>query len=155
VWPWLAQLGQGRGGFYSYDWIENLMGLNVHTTDRILPEYQNIKVGDTVPLAPQGFSVPVAIAEPGRVLVLHGDTRNPGTGEAPTMKPGDFLAVTWGFYLLNRGDGATRFIERWKADWNPNLANTIFYRMFLEPGAFIMERKMMLGIKKRAEERRV
>lgn len=153
VWPWLAQLGQGRGGFYSYDWIENLMGLDIHTASRILSEHQDIKVGDAIPLAPQGFSIPVAIVEPESTLVLHGDTRQPGEGEAPPMKPGEFLAVTWGFYLFEREDSTTRFIERWKMDWNPSPVNTFFYRLFLEPGAFLMERKMMLGIKQRAEAR--
>ncbi len=151
VWPWLAQLGQGRGGFYSYDWIENMMGLDIHTADRVLPEHQDIKAGDKIALAPEGFSIPVAIVEPGRTLVLHGDTRNPSDGETPPMKPGDYLAMSWGFYLLEREDGSTRFIERSKMDWNPNLANSFFYRLFLEPGAFLMERKMMLGIKLRAE----
>jgi len=151
VWPWLAQLGQGRGGFYSYDWIENMMGLDIHTADRILPEHQDIKAGDTIALAPEGFSIPAAIVDPGHTLVLHGDTRNAGAGEAPPMRPGDFLAMTWGFYLLERGDGTTRLIERSKMVWNPSLANSFFYRLFLEPGAFLMERKMILGIKQRAE----
>lgn len=151
VWSWLAQLGQGRGGFYSYDWIENLMGLDIHNADRILPEYQEIKVGDAIPLAPQGFSVPVAIVEKERALVLHGDTRLPGVGETPPMKPGEYLSVSWGFYLFPRGDGSTRLIERWKTDWNSSLKNDLFYRLFLEPGAFLMERKMLLGIKQRAE----
>ena len=151
IWPWLAQLGQGRGGFYSYDWIENMMGLDIHTANRILVEHQEIKAGDKIALAPEGFSIPVAIVEPSRTLVLHGDTRNPADEETPPMKPGDYLAMTWGFYLLEREDGTTRFIERSKIDWNPTLANSIFYRLFLEPGAFLMERKMMLGIKQRAE----
>lgn len=151
VWPWLVQLGQGRGGFYSYDWIENLIGLNIHTANKILPEHQDIKVGDTIALAPEGFSIPVAIVDPGHTLVLHGDTRSAGAGEAPPMKPGDYLAMTWGFYLIERGDGTTRLIERSKIDWNPSLANSVFYRLLLEPGAFLMERKMMLGIKQRAE----
>lgn len=151
VWCWLAQLGQGRGGFYSYDWIENLMGLDIHNADRILPEYQEIKVGDAIPLAPQGFSVPVAVVEKERALVLHGDTRLPGAGETPPMKPGEYLSVSWGFYLFPRGDGSTRLIERWKTDWNPSFKNDLFYRLFLEPGAFLMERKMLLGIKQRAE----
>jgi hypothetical protein len=151
VWPWLAQLGQGRGGFYTYDWIENMMGLDIHTADRILPEHQDIKAGDTIALAPEGFSVPIAIVDPGHTLVLHGDTRNPEAGEAPPMRPGDYLAMTWGFYLLERGDSATRLIERFKMDWNPSLANSVLYQLFLEPGAFLMERRMLLGIKERAE----
>lgn len=151
VWPWLVQIGQGRGGFYSYDWIENSMGLDIHNVNRILPEFQDLKVGDTIPLAPDGFGVPVVILEAQRALVLHGDTRQPGSGVPLPMKGGQFLAVTWGFYLFERENKMTRLIERWKADWSPGLANTAFYRLFLEPGAFIMERRMLLGIKQRAE----
>jgi hypothetical protein len=149
VWPWLAQIGQGRGGFYSYDWIENLMGLDIHNTSRILPEHQELKVGDTIPLAPDGFGVPVAICEPGKTLVLHGDTRK-DPGAIPTMNPGDFMTVSWGFYLFEQG-GQTRLVERWRADWNPSAQNWLFMHVFMEPGAFLMERKMLLGIKQRAE----
>ena len=53
VWPWIAQLGQGRGGFYSYDRLENLVGCNIHSSNRILLEWQDIKVGDEIRLAPQ------------------------------------------------------------------------------------------------------
>jgi len=151
VWPWLVQIGQGRGGFYSYDWIENMMGLDIHTADRILPEYQTLDVGEIIPLAEDGFGIPVAIVEPERALVLHGDTRKPGPGEAPVLRPGDHFTVSWGFYLFERSDGTTRIVERWQADWNPAFHNNVFYRVFLEPGAFIMERKMLLGIKERTE----
>ena len=151
VWPWLVQLGQGRGGFYSYDWVENMMGLDIHTADRILPEHQKLEVGDVIPLAADGFGIPVAMVEPERALVLHGDTRLPGPGQAPVLRMGDYFSVSWGFYLLERPDGTTRLVERWQADWNPAFHNNVFYRVFLEPGAFIMERKMLLGIKERAE----
>jgi hypothetical protein len=151
VWPWLAQLGQGRGGFYSYDWIENMMGLDIHNADRLLPEYQEIKVGDVVPLAPNGFGMPVDFVEPEETLVLYGDTRREMGGIQVPLKPGDYLAATWGFYLFERVDGATRLIERWRADWAASVQNTIFYRACVEPGAFLMQRKMLLGIKERAE----
>jgi hypothetical protein len=151
VWPWLAQMGQGRGGFYSYDWIENMMGLGIHNTERILPEYQGIKAGDIVPLAPNGFGLPVDFVKTDETLVLYGDTRHQ-TGEIQIpMKPGDYLAATWGFYLFERVDGTTRLVERFRADWAPTVQNTINYRGFVEPGAFLMERKMLLGIKARAE----
>ncbi len=151
IWPWLAQLGQGRGGFYSYDWIENAMGLDIHTADRILPEYQQLKVGDTIPLAPDGFGLPVAILEVEQAMVLHGDTRLPGGGERPALGPGEYLAAVWGFYLIGQADGTTRLVERWRADYTPCVKNAVFYRAFLEPGAFLMQRKMLLGIKARAE----
>jgi hypothetical protein len=152
VWPWLAQIGQGRGGFYSYDWIENAMGLEIHSSDNILPEHQDLQVGDVIPLAPDGsMGLPVAILEPERALVLHGDTRIPDQISGPPMRPGDYMATTWGFYLFAQADGGTRLVERWRSDWAPRLSNTFFYHLFLEPGAFLMERKMLLGIKERAE----
>ena len=71
VWPWIAQLGQGRGGFYSYDILENLVGCGIHSADRILPEWQTIQVGDEVKLHPE-VPLEVAVVLPGRALVLRG-----------------------------------------------------------------------------------
>jgi hypothetical protein len=150
VWPWLVQIGQGRGGFYSYEFIENALKADIHNTDRILPEFQDLKVGDRVPLAQSGFGVPVAIVDAPRTLVLHGDTRTDPDGMSG-LRPGDFFNVVWGWHLEPIDDLSTRVIERWLADWNPSAQNVIFMRAFLEPGAFIMSRKMLLGIKQRAE----
>jgi hypothetical protein len=150
VWPWIVQLGQGRGGFYSYTWIEKMIGADIDNSDRILPEHQQIKVGDIIPLAQGGFGFPVAILEVGKMLVMHGDTRVPGEVVVP-MKPGEFLASSWGFYLFPRPDGSTRLVERWRADYPATIQNQAAYKAFMEPGAFIMERKMLLGIKQRAE----
>ncbi len=152
VWKWLVQMGQGRGGFYSYDWIENAMGLEMHNAGRILPEFQELKPGDKVPLSPDGFGIPVAIVEPCRALVLFGDTRLDPSA-IPTMKPSDYFASSWGWYLDQVAPGTTRLVERWRTDWNDSLAQNLFMRAFLEPGAFLMERKMLLGIKERAERR--
>ncbi len=150
VWPWIAQIGQGRGGFYSYEAIENAMGLDIHNADRILPEFQNPQVGKPLPLA-QDFGVPYAIVDAPRTLVVHGDTRTESVA-MPGLRPGDFLAVSWGWYLEAIDAHTTRFIERWRAAYGPGLLNTVLYRLFMEPGAFIMERKMLLGIKARAEQ---
>ncbi len=150
VWPWIVQIGQGRGGFYSYTWIENTLGADIDNTDRILPEFQNLKVGDQLPLAKGGLGVPVALIELPRTLVLHGDTRADPNG-IPGLRPGDFFNVVWGWHLEPIDDLTTRLIERWLADWNPGLQNFLYMRAFLEPGAFIMSRKMLLGIKQRAE----
>ncbi len=151
IWPWLVQIGQGRGGFYSYDWIENSMGLEIHTARKILPDHQDLKVGDVIPLSPDGMGVPVAILEKEKSLVLFGDTRNPGPGISPPMKAGDYLATVWGFHLIPQQEGSTRLVERILIDWNESPANTFFYRVFLEPGSFIMEQKMLRGIKECAE----
>jgi len=152
IWPWLVQIGQGRGGFYSYDWIENSMGLDIHTARQILPEFQDLKVGDVIPLSPDGMGVPVKVLDPQKSLVLHGDTRIPGPGISPPMKESDYLATVWGFHLIPREDGSTRLVERILIDWNESPANTFFYRVFLEPGSFIMEQKMLRGIKECAEK---
>ena len=63
VWPWIAQLGQGRGGFYSYDFLENLLGCDIHSADRIVPEYQRVEIGAQVKLAPE-VALTVALVEP-------------------------------------------------------------------------------------------
>jgi hypothetical protein len=153
VWPWIAQIGQGRGGFYSYEWIENLLGADIHNADRILPEYQNPQVGDKLPLAQDGFGVPMAIVEPRRALVVHGDTRG-DPKVMPGLKPGGFFNIVWGWHLDSIDAETTRLVERWRADWNPSLGTWIYMHLFLEPGAFIMERRMLLGIQRRAESNR-
>src|SRR4051794_10038206 len=68
VWPWLVQMGSGRGGAYTYDWIENLFGLGMHSADGILPEFQNLAAGDVLPLGPNGPGMRVEIFDPGRTL---------------------------------------------------------------------------------------
>jgi hypothetical protein len=71
VWPWVAQLGQGRGGFYSYDRIENLLGCDIHSADVVLPGHQDVRVGDQIRLAPQ-MPLAAAVVDPGTALVLTG-----------------------------------------------------------------------------------
>ncbi len=64
IWPWLVQWGQGRGGWYSYDWLENLLGFDIHTADRILPEYQNPQVGDPICMSASFCGNFVSVIEP-------------------------------------------------------------------------------------------
>src|ERR1700733_2875779 len=71
VWPWIAQLGQGRGGFYSYDYLENLVGCDLHNADKVVPEWQSIAVGDALRLHPD-VALRVAAVDPGAALVLRG-----------------------------------------------------------------------------------
>lgn len=151
VWPWLVQMGQGRGGFYSYEWIDNWIGLDIHNIDWIEPRYQRLNVGDSISLAPNGIGLKVAVLEPNRALVLHGDSRIASAGEFIPVRPGEYMVATWGFYLFEQPNETVRLVERWRADWTDSLKNRVFYRAFLEPGAFLMERKMLLGIKGRVE----
>jgi hypothetical protein len=153
VWPWLVQLGCQRAGWYSYDLLDNG---GLPSVDRILAEHQHLSVGDKVLLTPDGrLGLPVAALEPEKALVLGGmlDTR---TGEG--INPGDPLPEAYysginAFVLGRAGDAATRLIFHQRLDWSPGLANTLAYRAFLEPISFVMGRRMLKGIKWRAETR--
>jgi hypothetical protein len=140
VWPWIAQLGQGRGGFYSYDFLENLVGCDIHSADRIDAEWQSIEVGDEVNLYPGGGLV-VARVKAGRALVLRG-----GMPMARTPLPYDF---TWAFVLHGQPDGTTRLLVRERYGYSRRWA-----RFMVEPVefiSFVMSRRMLRGIKVRAE----
>ena len=136
VWPWLAQIGQDKGGFYSYTWLENLVGCRMRNAGRIMPEFQQLRVGDAVLLHPEVPPLPVLICEPPRTLVLGNNMDYPGT---------------WGFYLKEVDEDTTRLIIRGRGDWGPTLLVRLGARVAFEPAHFIMERKMLLGIKRRAE----
>ena len=155
IWPWIAQIGQGRGGFYTYDWIENMMGLQIKSADQVLPQYQDVKVGDIIPLEPGGGGPPVLDVEKYHYLLLGGkmDAQTEGIFRVNDPTPGAYMSVTWLFYLDPVSNNQTRLIERFRVDWYPqNAKNWLMYHAFLEPGAFIMERGMLQGIKKRAEK---
>jgi hypothetical protein len=140
VWPWIAQLGQGRGGFYSYDFVENLVGCDIHSADRIFPGWQDIRVGDVVRLAP-GAGLDVAAVEPGRSLVLRGGVQ---MGNAPP--PYDF---TWAWVLRDEPDGTSRLLVRERYSYTRPWA-----RLLVEPVeavSFLMSQKMLRGIRDRAE----
>ena len=140
VWPWIAQLGQGRGGFYSYDALENLVGCDIHSADRVVPEWQDLKVGDQVKLAPE-VGVGVAVVEQGRALVLRG-----GVPMGTVPPPYDF---TWAFVVREQPDGTTRLLVReryaYTQRWAPFLVEPVAVV------AFVMSQRMLRGIRDRAE----
>jgi hypothetical protein len=140
VWPWIAQLGQGRGGFYSYDFLENLVGCDIHSAERVVSEWQNIAIGDTVNLYPEG-PLDVAALEVGRSLVIRG-----GVPMGAVPPPYDF---TWAFVLREEPGGATRLLVR------ERYAYTRWWAPFVvEPASalsFVMTQKMLRGIRDRAE----
>jgi hypothetical protein len=140
VWPWLAQVGQGRGGFYSYDRLENLARCDIHSADRIVPELQNVEVGDEVRLAPK-VGLTVAALENGRALVLSG-----GVPIGHSDPPYDF---TWSFVLRDAPGGSTRLVVRERYAYKRSWA-----RFLVEPTeavSFLMSQKMLRGIRDRAE----
>ena len=150
VWPWLAQMGQGRGGLYSYDGLENLAGCDIHSVDRLIPELQDPQVGELIRLGPVGYPCfAVASVDPARALVLI--SADPQTGQpvhytTPAKK--GYSIATWQFILHPREANATRLLVRQRLSYSPDLA---WVWRLTEPVGFVMERKMMLGIRQRAE----
>ncbi len=144
VWPWLVQIGQTRGGFYSYAWLENVVGCDMHNADRIVLEWQSLRVGDVVWLHPKAPPLPVLIVEPYRAIVL-GAAETEGGDE--TM----FGSGTWGLYLKEVNENTTRLIFRNRGTRGAGLLGWFVNYVMFEPAHFVMERKMMLGIKERAE----
>ena len=128
VWPWVAQIGQDRGGFYSYAWLENLAGCRMRNAERIHPEWQRRAAGDTVLLHP-ATGLKILRFEPGRALVLEGG---------------------WSLVVEDGGPDSCRLIARFRA---PAGVAGAAYAALLELPHFIMERRMLLEIKRLAEGR--
>ncbi len=135
IWPWIVQMGPGRAGAYTYDWIENLAGLDMHSAAEILPQFQDMKVGDSWKLGSKGPVLRVAVLEPESALVLRSDDGN----------------WVWAFVLTPDGSG-TRLVSRNRIRQpDASAATRVLSRSMMEPGSLVMERKMLLGIRERAE----
>jgi hypothetical protein len=133
VWPWIVQMGVGRGGAYTYDWIERLLGLDMRSANQVIPEFQNVNVGDVLPMAPNAPGLRVEIADPQRIFALR-------------SQDGRWV---WSFVMTESG-GSTRLISRNRAPAPASLKERIAM-LVMEPGSLVMERKMLQGIKERAE----
>lgn len=142
VWPWLIQIGQDRVGFYSYSKLENAIGARITKVDRIVPQWQDRRVGELVPTVPPnwmsgafGKDIGARVLQviPRRALVLDG----------------------WGAFVLRPASAnTTRLLVRTRGKGVPNLlglATAPFGLLVFEPSHFVMERRMLLGIKERAE----
>ena len=137
VWPWLAQMGAGRGGLYSYSWFERLINCPIVNLDRIIPELQNPQVGDEVRLCPGDFGPPpfhIATLDPGRVFIY--GVREPTTADWHT---------TYQYSLLPLGDGTTRLLMRERT------AGIWALDPLLQPGYFVMQRRGLQGLRERTE----
>lgn len=145
IWKWIVQIGQGRGGFFSYDCIENAFGLEIHNVDKIKPELQNLKVGDFVRSAHENWLGGkykdltgwfVVRLEANRALVLRDEIER----------------GSWSFILNPISENQTRLIARARGGKPQNFSLKLFHLSFFEPAHFIMERKMLLTLKQLAEE---
>ncbi len=148
VWPWVAQIGADRGGFYSYQWLENLVGCDVRNAEVVHPEWQ-AKVGQALLLHPDPKAprLQIVAVEPGRHLVAHAppDERARAQGRA-------WAAASWVFVVEPLGDDRCRFISRYRAACSDDVATRLaFGPTLVEPVAFAMDRRMLLGVKERAE----
>lgn len=138
VWPWLAQIGEDRGGFYSYDWLERLAGAKIHNADSVHTEWQDVNVGDTVWLARrygQNASQVVAAVQPGSHLVLM------SAADFDRVQRGERALGSWAFYVRPH-NGGTRLLAR-------GTGGTTGITSFDIPH-FVMERGMLEGIRERA-----
>jgi hypothetical protein len=169
VWPWLVQMGYGRGGWYSYDTVD----MRGESADRIVPAWQSLAVGDILPTHPGG-GFEVKGIDPGRALVVYADGElvrrqaKAAEGEAQAQavvpanlrasgaflgasQPADF-AVSWAFVLEPVGDDRTRLIERLRLEERGGSSPlTQLLGPLLGFGVFLMVRRQLLGLRERAE----
>lgn len=147
VWPWLVQMGQGRGGLYTYEWVENLLGAQIHNLERIDPELQRLELGDHIRLTPDVYLGRI----PGQFYVveeIHPERALVMSQELPTGG-----LSSWSFILRPIDATRTRLIARARSSASARLAERVARQvelLLLEPGYFVMERGMLRGIRKRA-----
>ncbi|MGB7820378.1 MAG: SRPBCC family protein [Ornithinibacter sp.] len=150
VWPWLVQMGQGRGGLYSFDGLENLVGCDIHSADRVLAEFQDLGVGDLIRLGPPGYPCfRVHHVESCASLVLVGaDPRPPHPAAPPDSTAG---TATWQWQLRRTPDArGTRLITRQRLTYPPKTGPSVMWHL-VEPVGFVMERQMLRTLKERVE----
>ena len=152
LWRWLVQIGQGRGGMYSYDWLENLLGLHMHSARTIDPALQHLEVGDTIRMVPEGttpdLTFTVRQVDPPHLLVL-----GPGGSREETMAAG-LPYPAWTFWLRPLEEARTRLVVRFQSDFTPTVPGWLMNKYALAPVHFWMERKMLLTLQQRAERPR-
>ncbi len=145
VWPWIAQIGQGRGGFYTYQTLENMAGCQITNTTEILPEHQHPAVGESIYLHPTAPPMRIEIVDPPNALVLFGSPADLGTDESWGIS-------TWQFVVNPGPAGESRLLTRGRYDHTPDWKSRLAFGRFpFEVITFVMSRKMMLEIKRLAE----
>lgn len=150
VWPWLVQMGWGRGGWYTYPWVDRLLfPANGPSADVIVPDHQDLAVGDHIPDGPpdSGCYFTVRRLEPARLLVLFSDSHLFGP-----MADRDEVAMAWAWTwrLTPLPGGRTRLLQRNNGRLTPSWAAAL-YLATIVPADFVMARSHLLGLKARAE----
>jgi hypothetical protein len=131
VWPWLLQLGFGKAGWYSYDWIDND---GRPSAASIIPDYQTLDVGDKILMMPEmGFEV---------------RSIDPGHSIVSMLEDG---STSWCLGLYPEDGNGTRLVSRWRPKWGKITPASAMMIALSDPGSFIMEQKMLRGIRDRAE----
>jgi hypothetical protein len=154
VWPWIAQLGQERGGMYSYELLENLARCQMRNANRVVPEWE-MKVSDQMRMGPQGYPVNQVVAlERGRWLLMAGaDLKTGIAAPLPQPRQTTYINYTWMLYLDERPDGTTRLIARTRLAYAPRtFAAKLMWEVFTDPIGCTMMRKMLLTLKQRVEQ---
>ncbi len=147
VWPWLVQMGQDRGGLYSYEGLENLVGLKYRNADRIHPEWQHLEAGDVIRVVPRGWmglsdgiALPVAQVTGGQSIVLR---------LQPPQLPWDGI---WSFHVIPRWEDRCRLLVRSRS--RMRAPGEVLGAEAGGPVLALMTRGMLLGIKRRVEANR-
>jgi hypothetical protein len=154
IWPWVAQLGQERGGMYSYELLENLARCKMRNADRVVPDWE-MKVGDQMRMGPQGYPVNQVVAlERGHWLLMAGADLKTGFADPlPQAGQTTYINYAWVLYLDERPDGTTRLISRTRLAYAPRtLAFKLMWEVLTDPIGCAMMRKMLLTLKQRAEK---
>jgi hypothetical protein len=146
VWPWIAQIGADRGGFYSYQWLENLAGCEIQNAETIHADWELVE-GDALMLHPRTPPLRVVSVDRGRHVLAHGA---PDEGARASGAP--WATVSWLFLIEPVDACRCRFISRFRSDCSSDLATWLaFGPLFVEPVGFTMDRRMLLGVKTLAE----
>jgi len=154
IWPWIIQIGKGRAGFYSYDFIEKLFGIDISSVETVMEEYQNLKEGDWIAISDDGPGFEVYALRENEYLVLKSKQADHLDITGQIEEKFWEWKTTWSFVLRPVDDDLTRLIVRTRYNTGTKFLGKIFNYLIFEPGHFLMERKMMWGIKERAEKRR-
>lgn len=148
VWPWIAQIGADRAGFYSYQWLENLAGCRLRNAEVVHPEW-TLAVGSALVLHPDPKAprLEVVALEPERYFVAYG---RPDDEARALKKP--WIAASWLFFIEPLGDERSRLVSRYRVAYSDDLATRMALGpTLLEPVGFAMDRRMLLGVKELVE----